>query len=100
MATLHYLKIGTRLFTAIKNDLLRCHYRKYDREFKKGDWIHYEEYDVDDAEETGWVELAKILYILIGPEYNIPDGYCILSLKVAKGESGVVECMQDIKDES
>ncbi len=56
-------------------------FRKNDRVFKHGDILQEREYDSATGLYSGREIREEVTYILFGPEFGIPEGYCIMSTK-------------------
>lgn len=76
MSTHHYLKTETRYFQDIENGLKRFEWRKNDRSFQPYDFVHLEE-SVEGVKTGRVIGPLQINYILAGPGFGIPNGYCI-----------------------
>ncbi len=78
----HDLKTWPEPFEAMKAGLKRFEYRKNDRDFKEGDFLRLIYYNPMTGQFTNTKTiLVEVTYILKGPEYNIPEGYCIMSTR-------------------
>ena len=77
---IHKLKIDTQFF----NDVWECkktaEMRKYDRNFNVGDRLILCEYI--NKKFTGNRVYCDITHILVGTQYGIIDGFCMLSFKL------------------
>ena len=80
----HQLKCWEEEFYEIYRGHKLWEWRKNDRDFKTGDILVLEEYIETDKEYTGSNIVAKVPYILYGPDFGIPKGYCIMSLEIVK----------------
>lgn len=86
--TVHTLKTWPTAFQAIVEGRKRFEYRKNDRNFGVGDRLELREWDPakewggdhHDARYTGRVYWAVVLHILRGPAFDVPDGFCIMSI--------------------
>lgn len=92
----HTLKCHPRPFQAMVDGLKTFEFRKDDRvpSYEVGDRLFIDEWDPDlfDGEgEGGWTErtLVKLVtYVLRGPDYGVPDGYCVMAIADPEGEQG------------
>ncbi len=81
----HALKTEPEPFQAMADGLKRFEFRRNDRGFKVGDWLHLRE-----SYGAGFVSFhprsldAEILYMLEGPAYGVPEGYAVLSLRILR----------------
>lgn len=76
----HDLKTWPQPFAAVRAGRKRFEYRKDDRGFGVGDLLRLRKWDPKTGEYSGdWVTHA-ITYIARGPDFDIPEGYAVLSL--------------------
>ncbi len=81
----HELKIKPEYYNAVISGRKRFEIRKDDRNFKVGDVIRLEEFDINlHMAYTGRSSLYEITFKLDGGEYGLEKGYCILSIKPYK----------------
>lgn len=80
----HKLKCWEEEFFEISQGHKLWEWRKDDRDFNHGDILILEEFIESDQEYTGAIIIAKVPYILYGPDFGIPKGYCIMSLEIMK----------------
>ena len=86
----HTLKSWPQWYERIRNGDLTSNVRKFDRDFRRGDWILFQEYDPMAGglgKYTGLFTAAQITDVLTG-QGGIADGYCVLSIKLPAGASG------------
>lgn len=76
----HELKCWPKFFWRLQDGTKLFEYRENDRNFQVGDQLLIHEYDPVIRQYCGNQLLFEITYIL-QHEMNIPQGYCILSLK-------------------
>lgn len=74
----HLLKCDHVPFEAVWSGAKSFEYRKNDREFATGDELTLEE--IQNGERTKRRIFADVTWILRGPEYGVPAGYCVMSL--------------------
>ena len=74
----HLLKCDAVPFEALWSGAKTFEWRKNDREFAKGDLLTLEE--MENGERTGRRIVASVTWILRGPDYGVPPGYCVMSL--------------------
>lgn len=84
MAT-HELKTWPEPFAAIKSGTKMFEFRSDDRRprFAVGDVLHLREHvpsRLGDGRDTGDALVARVTYVARGPDWGIPEGYCVLSL--------------------
>lgn len=80
---LHELKTHPDQFDDIaKRCIKHFEYRKNDRNFKIGDSLWLRKYNNDlKYYYQGESITVRITHIIYGPNFGIPDGYCIMSIK-------------------
>jgi hypothetical protein len=76
----HKLKCWREPFRATLENQKRFEFRKNDRDFQVGDVLVLEEYDPDAKRYTGRSIMRTVSYMLKGPQFDIPAGYCVMSL--------------------
>lgn len=83
--TVHRLKVHPTPFKALAELRKRFEFRKDDREYKVGDVLLLQEYDplvLDEGKRyTGNTLLRVVTYKLPGGTFDVPPGYCVLSLR-------------------
>lgn len=86
IGNVHHLKTWPEPFQAILDGRKTFEYRKDDRGFEKGDLLLLREWvpECDDqcpaGRYTGREVRFRVDYMLRGPQFGIPEGYCIISL--------------------
>ncbi len=78
----HDLKTWKPYFQHELSGWKKFEYRKNDRDFKLGDVLTLLEYDQTAEKPTGRKIVAHVEYIVYGPDFGIPEGYCIMGIKV------------------
>lgn len=81
MLVTHKLKTWPEPFRAAYIGHKRFEFRKNDRDFKVYDVLKLLEYEPKHAIFTGAFKDVVVTYILYGPDFGIPDGYCIMSVE-------------------
>lgn len=84
------LKTWPQQFQAVLERRKKFEYRKNDRGFLVGDVLQLwewepmawttGEFDPDGGEYTGRGLLAIVTYMVVGPEFGVPEGYCVMSI--------------------
>lgn len=74
----HNLKTDTVVFDAVWRGAKLFEYRLNDREFQVDDWLTLEE--VADKVKTGRQIICTVSFILRGPDFGVPLGFCVMSL--------------------
>lgn len=77
----HRLKCWPDEFGAILAGSKRAEYRKADRDFKVGDVLILEEWHPGTEEYTGCREVVRVTHIVRGPDFGIPEGYVVMSIR-------------------
>lgn len=79
MAT-HNLKILPEHFKNVIEGTKRFEVRRNDRNFKNGDGLCLEEYDLQTKQYTGQSKYFIVTNILYGGQYGIQEGFCVMSI--------------------
>lgn len=74
------LKCWPEPFQAVWDGTKRFEFRKDDREFAVGDLLRLREWDPAIQKLTGRYLQMRVTYLLRGPAFGIPEGYCCMSL--------------------
>lgn len=77
----HELKIHPDQFDAVMRGVKTFEYRFNDRGYKNGDTLRLLEYLPEEREYTGQFIHVKVIYLLEGGKFGIPEGYVIMSIK-------------------
>lgn len=77
----HDLKIHPDQFDAVMRGVKTFEYRFNDRDYENGDVIRLLEYVPEEREYTGQFIYVKVIYLLEGGKFDIPEGYVIMSIK-------------------
>jgi hypothetical protein len=75
----HELKCDAEQFTAVIEGRKTFEFRRNDRDFRVGDDLVLQEYLPSEKRLTGRESLRSVGYILHGPAYGIPEGFCVAS---------------------
>jgi hypothetical protein len=76
----HDLKTWTGPFDAVERGDKHFEWRKDDRDFRVGDVLVLRRYDPHRYSFTGRWLRVRVTYIARGPDFDIPDGYCVMSI--------------------
>jgi hypothetical protein len=76
----HHIKTHPEPFSAILDGDKNFEFRKNDRDYTEADLVVLLEYCPHDNEYTGRQIQARVGYVLTGPEFGVPLGYCVFSL--------------------
>lgn len=78
---IHELKTHPEPFQAVVSGAKRFEFRKDDRtpRFEPGDILRLQEFDPESG-YTGHSRNRIVTYIARGPNFGIPEGYCVMSL--------------------
>jgi hypothetical protein len=77
----HDLKTWPSAFEPINNEDKLFEIRKNDRDFKVGDRLNLHEWNPESETYSGRVISCKVKYISYGPAWEIPIGYCVMSIE-------------------
>ncbi len=86
--TVHELRTWPRAFQAVLDGDKRYEFRKNDRNFQVGDVLHLREwepaqkFDATLGDYTGRSLHAIVTYLTPGGAFGVPDGYCVLGIRV------------------
>lgn len=80
----HELKLYKPYFGKVFTGQKTFEVRKDDRDFKEGDILILHEYNNAVNNYTGNFLKARITYKLMGGQFGIEEGHCILSIKIIK----------------
>lgn len=89
---IHDLKTWPDVFESIWIGDKVHEYRVNDRDFKVGDYLRLKEWEpsleaCDEGLYTGRVVFASITFVNTGPEWGIPFGYAVMSIRVINRKS-------------
>lgn len=74
----HEIKCEQKYLNDVMMGRKKFELRKNDRDYKVGDTFSL--YGVEDGFATGEeTDIMEIKYILYGPKYGLPEGYCIFN---------------------
>lgn len=77
----HELKIHPEPFQAVSKGLKTWEYRFNNRNFHEGDKLKLNEFDPEKMAYTGGFVEVRVMYLLQGGQFDIPEGYVIMSIK-------------------
>lgn len=78
----HNLKIWPPFFDRVVFGQKPWELRKNDRDFQVNDTLVLREWLPETKEFTGRRVECLVTYVLSGPAFGLPEGYCIMSLTV------------------
>ena len=78
----HTLKTWPEQFQETSVGRKPFEWRKNDRDYQVGDYLHLHEYEPREKRWTGRHIIAEVTYILHGGEFDVPVGYCVMAIKV------------------
>lgn len=76
----HDLKCWPEPFAAIRAGLKQWELRRNDRDYQIGDLLWNREWNPETEEYTGEAAGNLVTWMLNGPAFGLPEGYCIMSL--------------------
>lgn len=80
----HSLKTWMPYFQDILDGKKTFEFRNNDRNFEVGDEVVLREYDHEKGEFTGRQLFGTITYLLKGPDFNLPEGYCVFGFHTTR----------------
>jgi len=81
----HELKVWPAQFIALRSGRKTFEYRRNDRDFCIGDFLALREWDPKLAHYTGWAVRVRVRYILHGPDFGVPAGFCVMAIEFERG---------------
>ncbi len=81
----HELKTWSPHFAAVCSGKKRFEYRRNDRDFNVGDVLLLREWSPVPPPPYRYTDReisAVVTYIAKGPDFGIPDGFCVMSIEV------------------
>lgn len=90
--SLHFLKIAPEYFSPLANGIKLFEIRKSDRDFKIGDLVMLEEFNLKEKKYTGRAVCVTIMYVLTHEDFplGIKPGFCVMSVKLRNMPPGVL----------
>ena len=77
----HELKCDAEPYRAIEEGRKPWEFRRDDRGFMVGDELILKEWIASESRFTGNEQFRAVGYILRGPSYGIPEGFCVMTLE-------------------
>ena len=77
----HTLKCWPAPFNAVADGIKCFEFRINDRDYHVGDILDLREWEPCSQKYTGRSVRRLVTYILIAGEFEVPHGYCIMSLR-------------------
>jgi len=84
--TIHDLKCWPGPFGAIARGTKCFEFRRDDRGFRVGDTLRLRMWNPVTEEYLGPICNVQVTYLLRGPDFGMPEGYCVMSLGVPSGD--------------
>jgi len=78
---LHELKTWPSAFSAVLASIKTHEVRKNDRDFKVGDLLNLQEYDIGKTAYTGRFLVVEVTYITPGGTFGVPDDMVVMSIQ-------------------
>lgn len=76
----HAIKCWPDEFQAVVHGTKRFEWRHNDRDYQIGDLLRLLEWDPLFAGYTGSWSMVQVTYVLRGPLFEVPAGYCVMSI--------------------
>jgi hypothetical protein len=93
--TIHLLKAWPSPFDAVKSGEKTFEFRQNDRSFHVGDTLRLQRWNPETRDyyrnDPQWTTKTtdvdcRVDYLIEGPAFGIPDGYCIMSISLVRGD--------------
>ena len=81
MSQKHKLKAWPEPFWSVVQGRKRHEFRKNDRDFRVGDTLALHEWDPNTERYSGHVVKLYVTYASYGPDFGIPEGYVVMSVR-------------------
>lgn len=78
----HDLKCWPEPWLALRHETKRHEFRKDDRGFNVGDTLLLREWNPETGDYSGDELIAEVTYLSRGPEWGIPAGYVVMSVRL------------------
>jgi len=78
---LHELKTWPSAFSAVLASIKTHEVRINDRDFKVGDLLNLQEYDIGKTAYTGRFLVVEVTYITPGGTFGVPDDMVVMSIQ-------------------
>jgi hypothetical protein len=85
----HELKCWPESFDAVERGEKRFEFRRDDRGYDVGDVLVLRRWDPKTGDYTGRWLRKRVTYVMRGPRFGLPRGYCVMSI-APEGELGQV----------
>lgn len=79
-AKIHCLKAWPEPFLDVAEGRKTFEYRLADRDYRVGDVLVLQEYNPERDSLTGECTAVRVLHILYGGKFGIPERYCVMSI--------------------
>lgn len=76
----HDLKIDPPMLAVVASGHKTFEYRRNDRDFKPGDVLNLQGFDRVKGIYTGGSVVRRVGIVLYGPDYGVPEDFCVMSL--------------------
>jgi hypothetical protein len=83
----HVLKCWSSPFEAMRAGRKTFEYRLNDRDFQVGDRLLLQEYEPEARVLTGESLAMRVVYLLAGGAFGVPEGYCVMGVEPWKTEA-------------
>jgi hypothetical protein len=78
--TVHDLKTWPEYYDAVEDGRKTFELRKNDRNFRVGDVLHLQRYDLENQTYTGAHLYRSVTYLIEGESWGLAAGVCVMSL--------------------
>jgi hypothetical protein len=74
----HFIKCEQKVYRAVFSGLKKFEYRLNDRGYQLGDYVVLLE-TCNNVVTRNELQIGPITFILYGPQFGIPEGYCVFN---------------------
>ena len=79
LVRVHDIKLHHSVWSDVVGGKKPWEFRKNDRDYRVGDYLYLRWYDDEsDSFRNGFI--ARVTYIIHGPSFGVPDGFCVMTI--------------------
>ena len=96
MQKMHRLKTWLSAYADVRRGAKTFEFRRNDRDFQEGDKVALDPWDPDTDRQAPYLEtvIADVGYVLRGPAFGVPEGYCVFPLLNACTADGLISAQK------
>lgn len=94
-AVTHDVKLWPKVYDAVEADLKPWEFRKNDRDYQVGDTLHMRSWCPDAEAYDGREMCRRVVWMLPGGQFGIPEGYCIMTLEHPSQQADRMEAIHN-----